>query len=666
MKYCKTNKLSIDISYSEILEDFIIIKFSSSEKYIKYGALFLDEINLNTEAKSIVFDNGNSFYALYEKSEVEDVDWSKTIQSLKHSDSLLFKTIKNLNDLSNIPEYLLAQLLINSISTPKHKRLSFNNLTGKLYLFNPNHFKISKTRDKELIFKIIGLEFKINNANSLELNVKTFSNVLLSKKMDFSKKKLRELPKYTFVHSTNSLKRVLNSESKNENQFILKQTSKNGSLEKNNIPFLDFKDYQSFKLSKIGILKDTLLTIENKLSKYLKISFISHEIENLERFKSKFKIEDKKLNITLVDLTDDEESIDIINELKGEIKTTSSLSTVKVSSKENINGGNLRIINNKKHYKRYNLEDPYRPSIKSQHITVQDFKTNSKASIKAVLKELIIKNDILHKKVSIINWESFNFTNDWVFGSKTEEDFNFITIRPNGELSFEKFIPDLFNQQEFDDLFTIFDNDSNVEFIVKDNLGNINSIKRTNNYTLPEFDTIHEFLLQESKPIKLTKIDAKKYIVENFDDDLKLKTSLASLQSLKEWNKQSLLSSFSNRNDKKIFCEIIKSETGEILKSYLRDKTRYEILDSQLDIHQYREHNKFYYFVGVKGSGIQQHISRASIIREIETINDSDFIFDKLLPLMNVDFVKNGELTVLPFPLKYLREWVASETNKVN
>lgn len=33
---------------------------------------------------------------------------------------------------------------------------------------------------------------------------------------------------------------------------------------------------------------------------------------------------------------------------------------------------------------------------------------------------------------------------------------------------------------------------------------------------------------------------------------------------------------------------------------------------------------------------------------------------------MNVDFVKNRELTVLPFPLKYLREWVKStQENKL-
>lgn len=32
--------------------------------------------------------------------------------------------------------------------------------------------------------------------------------------------------------------------------------------------------------------------------------------------------------------------------------------------------------------------------------------------------------------------------------------------------------------------------------------------------------------------------------------------------------------------------------------------------------------------------------------------------FEKLLPLMNVTFVHNGQLTIVPFPFKYLREYV--------
>ncbi len=662
MNTFKTNRLLIDFHYENILKNFTIIQFSTTENYIKYGAVFLDEINLKTNAQSIVFEQGSTFYALYLKKEFEAINLAKHLHSLNSINSLIFKVIETSKDCKMIPPHLLAQLFVNSISTPQHKRLSFNNLTGKLYLFNPKHFKTSKTKEKELIFKIVALEFKINNTLSLELNVKTFSNVLLSKKMDFGLKKFNEYSKYTFVHSTNSLKRILHSDEQSENQFILKQTFRNGTLEKNSIAFLDFKDLESFNISKVGILKETLAIIEDKLADYLNISFQIAESDNTVRYKNTFKVEDLEQNITLVDLIQEEESIELIRELKYDIENIAPLCHVKISNKEKKNGFNIKLLRNRNYYEKYELTDPYKASINVQHITSQDFKSGSKASVKAILKELVIKNDIANNEMTIVDWKDFNYGNDWVFGTKSEDEFYFMTIKPNGHFTFEKFIRDLFNQSEFDDLCDIFDNDINIEFIVKDNKNNINSIKRTQDYTLPEFDEIHEILSKESESTKLSKEEAETYIKEIIDNDERLNQVLLNLNMLETWSKHTLLNCLS-RTEKKQLSELVKAQTGEILKSFLRDKTRYEILDSQLDIHQFQEKDKYYYFVGVKGRGIQQQIPRASVIREIEVINNSAFIFDELLPLMNVDFVKNGELTVMPFPIKYLREWINCQTH---
>jgi len=109
------------------------------------------------------------------------------------------------------------------------------------------------------------------------------------------------------------------------------------------------------------------------------------------------------------------------------------------------------------------------------------------------------------------------------------------------------------------------------------------------------------------------------------------------------------LNCFKNRNDKKIFVKKVKEE---VLKSYFRDKSRHEILK----IHSFQENESNFYFVSIKRKGIQHIISRASIIREIVTYGKSEYVFDKLFLLMNVDLVKNRDLTVLPFPIKYLRE----------
>lgn len=656
MQACKTNQLNIRFNFQQIVKEYTIVKFSTSENFIKYGALILDKIELELNAKSIIFERGKSFYALFDKNYISNVDLSKQLEKIEDGNKLSFK-ILNKTELELLETHTLSQLLINSIATPNHKRLTFNNLTGKLYLFNPNHLKISKSKDKEQIFKIVGLEFYIAPNCCLQLNVKTFSSVLLSKQMDFSKKKLKEYPKYTFVHSTNTLKRVLPSESiKGENLFILKQTSKKGSLEKNNIPFFDFSNLNEFKNSKIGMLSDVFDSIKEKLSNYLSIDFKSAKTNNIIRHSNTFDYSKLNESIFLIDSIKDENSNEHLESIKGEIENHIPNSKIEIYKKENKTGYNVKLIHNKSFYQKYEQKDPYKPSNNIQHITSEDFKLNSKASIKAIIKELVIKNDIRNKKISIIDWSKYNYKNKWIFGIKSNIDFYFLTIEYNGVLSYEKFESDLFNQSEYDELCSIYDNDSNIEFIVKDDIGNINIIKRTNNFTLPEFEKINDSLIKENSKISIKKDVALSVVNEVFETE-KVKEFENKIKQIENWNKENLLNCFKNRNDKKIFVDKVKQETGEVIKSYFRDKSRYEILDSQLDIHSFKENERNYYFVGIKGKGIQQSISRASVIREIETYGNSEYVFENLLPLMNVDFVKNGDLTVLPFPIKYLREW---------
>ena len=657
MKHCKINKLNITINSERIFQDFSIVKFSTTENYIKYGALILDVISSVLKAKSIVFERGKSFYALFEKSTIDNTDLSKELGKIENGETLTFK-ILNKNEIEEIAEHTISQLLINSISTPKHKKLTFNNLTGKLYLFSPTFFKISKSKEKEQIFKIVALELYISPDLSLQLNVRTFSSVLLSKQMDFSKKKFNEYPKYTFVHATGTLKRVLNSENiAGENQYILKQTSRNGISEKNNIPFLSFKDLEEFENSKIGILNSTIQNIKDKLSNYLSIEFAQIPVKDTIRYSNSFKISDFKENIFLIDLIQDEDSEEHLKEVQDELKNIIPKANIKIAKKENANGYNLKLIHNRAYYEKYEKKDPYKASSISQHFTLEDFKANSTTTLKVLITESIIKNDIKNNKISIVDWGDYGFKNDWIIGKKIDEQFCFLTIKPNGNLGFENFEVNLFNQNEYDLLCEIFNENPNTEFIVKDENGKINLIQKTSNFTIPNYDSIYHTLKNEAAELNLRKIEAKKYVAETFEDLEKQNSITNKINTLDHWNKKSLLDCFDNRNDKKRFTEKVENESGEVLKSYLRDKTRYEIIDSQLDIHLLEQDMKLFYYVGIKGEGIQQQITRASTIREIELHQGSEIIFDKLLPLMNVDFIKNGDLTVSPFPIKYINEW---------
>ena len=93
----------------------------------------------------------------------------------------------------------------------------------------------------------------------------------------------------------------------------------------------------------------------------------------------------------------------------------------------------------------------------------------------------------------------------------------------------------------------------------------------------------------------------------------------------------------------------------------LRGKERREeLLSPCLDIKTYMEDDKQFYYVWTIGEGMRWKIPRAANVRCIEGFHEAPLMFDRLLPTMNVTFVHNGQLTVLPFPFKYLREYTDS------
>ena len=89
----------------------------------------------------------------------------------------------------------------------------------------------------------------------------------------------------------------------------------------------------------------------------------------------------------------------------------------------------------------------------------------------------------------------------------------------------------------------------------------------------------------------------------------------------------------------------------------LRNKEmRESLLAPVIDINYFLNDEGANYYVGT-AQDMLKYTSRNSVpIRLVKPTLDSSLFFDKLLPLMNVMFVKNGQLTVIPFPFKYIRE----------
>lgn len=61
------------------------------------------------------------------------------------------------------------------------------------------------------------------------------------------------------------------------------------------------------------------------------------------------------------------------------------------------------------------------------------------------------------------------------------------------------------------------------------------------------------------------------------------------------------------------------------------------------------------YYVGAKSKRISY--PNACCMRKVVSFGD-EIEYEELLPLMAVEFVRNNQYTVLPFPYKYLREYI--------
>ena len=210
---------------------------------------------------------------------------------------------------------------------------------------------------------------------------------------------------------------------------------------------------------------------------------------------------------------------------------------------------------------------------------------------------MLIKHDIEIGRISLFDWDSLGINDEISCGMRTtideEERYFFMKIKPDGSFGFEEQKMDLFELNEYTDYVNIFTDAKDVSGIIRYSNGDINVIRETSWFTIPEIEKIHG--------------------------------------ELSEGN------------------------------TYLRGKApRQELLSAITDIKLFGQGDRKYYFVGIIGEGMRTNVAHAANIRMIEAYKKAALRFEEVLPLMNVTFVRNGQLTVMPFPFKYLREYIRS------
>lgn len=589
----KTNQLTYTFDKELFSKNYDIFCIRTSEKHFKNGAYIIDAPLLSNNVCSVLFKSGREIFVLMKSNGSNKSLLKNAILKEDGADRITISQVTP----NSLKDDIVFQLMLNSLGNYESPLLKFNNLTGHLYCFHPNWLIRGRKSEADVVFKVPCLELRLSSEFRLNMEVHTFTSELLRNKIEFKKKKFDEYPKYIFS-AHNTLRRKLKDDV--GYSFIMRQT-KNAKTE---IAFLDIQNIDRFNPSKMGILTTVLENFNDRFSSIAHLDFESiTDYKALDYTRSVANENKQAISdllsikpIKIVDCIDDEYSKIFCKEIcdlllsKYGIKTSCG----KRVAKDHLN---IRVIHNAAFYA--DSDDPHRifNDVAVQHITFEDFSECSEFAFSTVIHEMLIKADLVKQKISLFDWNTLGLKDDIDFGIEVTDEQNtkyiFMTINPDGTFNISEQTLNLFEANKYNQCVEIFENAKmnsvKVHGIIRDALGNINIIKDTEWFTIPEIYSI--------------------------------KAELA------------------NGNTK------------------LRGKEkRNELLSSCLDIKMFNDGVSEYYFVGTIGNGMRWLINRAANIRKIEPFEDSILMFEKLLPLMNVTFVHNGQLTIIPFPFKYLRE----------
>ncbi|BAT52373.1 hypothetical protein NOS3756_13080 [Nostoc sp. NIES-3756] len=707
-----TNRLKVNFHIDAIERDFVFIRFKRDKKGKWWGAEELDRI-IGEDYQAMSVGYAQYAYAMFEK---KSNDTYALLQKLRTDPKFASvsaievkpQAVYTGND-ECICEVTLARLLINSLgsSRSRFKHLHFSNLTGAL-------LKVPPLKDK--LYDAIGVaEITLSSDGSqkneflLNVSVPTYRkkvSILKEYKGKAELKKILKRPEYVFHSGTGTLRRWLSSDGKEtdpKKTYI--KCKKQG--EKRHTNFLEFGSIEKFDKSRAGILFRVFNSIQEYLSEYMSVDFSTLEIDHSLELKNTILKNPNQLHskldgqaIHIVDKVNDENAADLIITLKEYILpyiTDEKLITVGKRDKEN--ALNFRIIHDAEFYEKAGHNDEYLPStdkIQRQHITVESTTNISKPIVKTIIKEQLIKRDISSRTLNLFDWTKLQLKGIWTFAAWDDDTDQviFMEIKPNGNFQFYEIDgQDIFNWQKFEQYRKFMTDGSSGDkiealegLVISDN-GDINQIFITDEISIPDLSKI-EAILREVET-ELPENNRNGYeladIVEEFLQELsasdldveKLEALLSELrkigsQTISKVNFKSLIAQYLGTKRKTGDKEIDVSITSEAtcFRDHLLDKhqirlklpqdnqSKEDLFDASLNIKYFGETEKqAYYLVGERRDNVQLHFKDACHLRRIVAVDESKLIFKQLLETMDVDFVRTGQSTVIPFPFKYIREY---------
>lgn len=576
--------------------------------------------NINVSFKYSEIDNSYDFYILtttdkYINGGAFVLD--KPIESLR-AESVVFDNGRSLFIMFRkniISSYEIAkQLEDDKMSIAKVLSSEIKDyILFRLFLYSLNNFN-----SEEIMFNNITGKLFITNPSwntkkgksfkALSINVDQNMNVVCEAtsfnhtSLFSSKKILETYPKYVLSGKNGSLKRVLRLD---DNGAFIRKAVYIG--QKTEIPFFSFFSRKEMESSKVYYIYKVFNLLKNRFINVMTFCFkevpVYKKITEIrdKHFMDKVKETVAFKSINLVNWSNSPEYDDTFNSIV-ELFSMGKIAPVTVSSKLDPESYNVIFLHCKEYYEQNKYKDPYG-----------------------------------------------NIPSNCVYQHITIED------------SVDKIIKDEESIYE-----TIL-----KELLIKDDIVNRNKISLddwqnfafSNDYIFgKEKNGIHYFIT--IKPDGSFKFDSKLDDFSRFNDGV-----LNECSDYLTDNKGKEKTVIANSNGDIIVISRTSLFTMPLplifgLENISRNKeSRDNYLSGVVDVNLYNSLQ--FYNVGIKGSGMNSRIPKASHLYEIEVIKGRNFI-EELLETMAVSFVKYKSFTVVPYPVKYLNEFILMCENTKN
>ena len=464
----------------------------------------------------------------------------------------------------------------------------------------------------------------------------------------------------------------------------------------------DLNEYLSFEFIKV-----TEFTKENDFSENLVYK------NEKEYFKTI-----QQTGVCIVNMLDDQyDALQVIEQIKQQFIHYINVDDKKiiVQKKPNKDMFNLVLIHTKEYYLKNKLDDPHLQTKEYQHIALEEYisidkngnkcYSVTKEVIRKIIYEFFVKQDVLNQQISLFNWNSQGFSNDINYvnikklkqekdecGNKKPEEYEFkiLTVKPDGSTTYRKVTKDN-NVQEYFDLKSHIDNYKqvyfryyDVEMIIYDKDSTVLLIDN-GLYTLPDLDDISAKLNAYSTDNTVSKLELLNMLKDYRENKPKYKDKINEVIEMIDSSDKTVYTyeEVTNAQYRETAIRPLLRLQGDMPYDFVEYVwQKYRVLFNPMFKNQITANTMVnavtkittfkhpiekidqatYYFVGLKKSIKDYKLSTATHIRKLQptgkNLAKEKELICKILTQLNVDFVRLGEFTVYPFPVKYLNEYV--------